>query len=239
MNNDSAEVTVKGVMPTSNGCAIFLGNEDKTFVIHADPSIGNAINMTMNQVKKERPLTHDLIGLILKGLETSIERVLINDVDEGTFFARIILRMENELGKKIIELDARPSDSIVLALQMKQPIPCGEQGLGQCGGHVRDSRADSSQARLILASCFFSVISKAGLSSKVNLPETMVAGDWPTALAPMQDVTSLPFMQVVARRGSPDFFFTEFIRVHAHSRIGPEILSSILDKPDERPVLLS
>ena len=60
--------------------------------------------------------------MILKGLEASIERILINDVDEGTFFARIILRMENELGKKIIELDARPSDSIVLALQMKKPI---------------------------------------------------------------------------------------------------------------------
>ena len=122
MNNDSSEVKIKGVMPTSNGCAIFLGNDEKTFVIYVDPSIGNAINMTMNQVKKERPLTHDLIGLILKGLEASIERVLINDVDEGTFFARIILRMENELGKKIIELDARPSDSIVLALQMKKPI---------------------------------------------------------------------------------------------------------------------
>ena len=122
MNINSSEVTVKGVMPTSNGCAIFLGNDSKSFVIYVDPSIGNAINMTMNQVKKERPLTHDLIGLILKGLEASIERVLINDVDEGTFFARIILKMENELGKKIIELDARPSDSIVLALQMKKPI---------------------------------------------------------------------------------------------------------------------
>ena len=122
MNNDSVEVTVKGVMPTSNGCAIFLGNDQKTFVIYVDPAIGNAINMTINQVKKERPLTHDLIGLILRGLETKIERVVINDVDEGTFFARIILQMENELGKKIIELDARPSDSIVLALQMKQPI---------------------------------------------------------------------------------------------------------------------
>ena len=122
MNIDSSEVTVKGVMPTSNGCAIFLGNDDRTFVIYVDPAIGNAINMTINQVKKERPLTYDLIGLILKGLEASIERVLINDVDEGTFFARIILRMENELGKKIIELDARPSDSIVLALQMKKPI---------------------------------------------------------------------------------------------------------------------
>ena len=102
MNNDTVIVS-KGVMPTSNGCAIFLGNEDKTFVIYVDPVIGNAINMTINQVKKERPLTHDLIGLILKGLETKIERVLINDVDEGTFFARIILQMENELGKKIIE----------------------------------------------------------------------------------------------------------------------------------------
>ena len=122
MNNDSMEVTVKGVMPTSNGCAIFLGNDQKTFVIYVDPAIGNAINMTINQVKKERPLTHDPIGLILRGLETKIERVVINDVDEGTFFARIILQMENELGKKIIELDARPSDSIVLALQMKQPI---------------------------------------------------------------------------------------------------------------------
>ena len=122
MNNDSVEVTVKGVMPTSNGCAIFLGNDEKTFVIYVDPAIGNAINMTINQVKKERPLTHDLIGLILRGLETSIQRVLINDVDEGTFFARIILQMENELGKKIIELDARPSDYIVLAMQMKQPI---------------------------------------------------------------------------------------------------------------------
>ena len=91
-------------------------------LLYVDPVIGNAINMTINQVKKERPLTHDLIGLILKGLETKIERVLINGVDEGTFFARIILQMENELGKKIIELDARPSDSIVLALQMKKSI---------------------------------------------------------------------------------------------------------------------
>ena len=109
-------------MISIHGCAIFLGNDEKTFVIYVDPAIGNAINMTINQVKKERPLTHDLIGLILRGLETHIERVLINDVDEGTFFARIILQMQNELGKKIIELDARPSDSIVLALQMKQPI---------------------------------------------------------------------------------------------------------------------
>ena len=77
-------------------------------------------------------------------------------------------------------------------------------------------------------------LAKSSLSTK--LPEPADAGNWPTALAPMQDVTGLPFMRVVARRGSPDFFFTEFIRVHAHSRVSPEILSSITEKPDERPV---
>lgn len=109
-------------MPTANGCAVFLGNDDKTFVIYVDHSVGNAIQMTLNGVKKDRPLTHDLIGHIFLGLGVKLDYVVVNDVNEGTFFARILLRMENELGKKIIEIDARPSDSTVLALQHKRPI---------------------------------------------------------------------------------------------------------------------
>ncbi|HTT56060.1 MAG TPA: bifunctional nuclease family protein [Opitutaceae bacterium] len=122
MQNDVSEVAIKGVMPTANGCAVFLGNDEKTFVIYVDHSVGNAISMTLNGVKKERPLTHDLIGSILLGFNITLERVIINDVTDGTFFARIILHMQNELGRKIIEVDARPSDSIVLALQQKKPI---------------------------------------------------------------------------------------------------------------------
>lgn len=122
MKTEVVAVTVKGVMPTANGCAVFLGNEDKTFVIYVDHSVGNAIQMTLDGVKKERPLTHDLIGHIFLGLDVKLDHVVINDVNEGTFFARILLRMENELGKKIIEIDARPSDATVLALQQKRPI---------------------------------------------------------------------------------------------------------------------
>lgn len=122
MQNDVVEVFVKGVMPTANGCAVFLGNDDKTFVIYVDHSVGNAIQMTLNGVKKDRPLTHDLIGHIFLGLGVKLDYIVVNDVNEGTFFARILLRMENELGKKIIEIDARPSDSTVLALQHKRPI---------------------------------------------------------------------------------------------------------------------
>ncbi|MEO6876809.1 MAG: bifunctional nuclease family protein [Opitutaceae bacterium] len=122
MKQDVVAVTVKGVMPTANSCAVFLGDASKTFVIYVDHSVGNVIQMTLDGVKKERPLTHDLIGSIMLGLDTKLDHIVINDARDGTFFARIILRMENELGKKIVELDARPSDSIVLALQQKRPL---------------------------------------------------------------------------------------------------------------------
>lgn len=115
-------VTVKGVMPTANGCAVFLGDDNKTFVIYVDHSVGNAIQMSIDGVKKDRPLTHDLIGHLLAGLGATLEHVVVNDVNDGTFFARILIRMKNELGQKIVELDARPSDSIVLALAHRRPV---------------------------------------------------------------------------------------------------------------------
>jgi uncharacterized protein len=115
-------VAVKGVMPTANGCAVFLGDDAKTFVIYVDHAVGNAIQMSLSGEKKERPLTHDLIGHILTGLGATLEHVVINDVNEGTFYARILLKMKNELGQKIVELDARPSDSTVLALAHGRPI---------------------------------------------------------------------------------------------------------------------
>jgi bifunctional DNase/RNase len=150
MPNDAVTVTVKGVMPTANGCAVFLGNEEKTFVIYVDHSVGNAIQMTLNGVKKDRPLTHDLIGSILLGLGAQLEHIIVNDAREGTFFARILLRMENELGKKIVEIDARPSDSIVLALQQKRPLFVaravleGAEDMTEILDRVRQQQAEES-----------------------------------------------------------------------------------------------
>jgi bifunctional DNase/RNase len=142
MKNDVVPVIVKGVMPTSNGCAVFLGDDDKTFVIYVDHSVGNAIQMTLDGIKKERPLTHDLIGHILTGLGASIDHVVINDVKDGTFFARILLRMENELGKKIVELDARPSDAIALALRTGSGIWMLEEVVADASIAV-DAEADA------------------------------------------------------------------------------------------------
>jgi bifunctional DNase/RNase len=122
MDNQVVPVLVKGVMPTSSGCAVFLGNDAKTFVIYVDQGIGDAIQRAVDGEQAERPLTHDLMITMLDGLGAEVERVIINHVDKGTFFARLILSMENELGHKIIELDARPSDSMILALTAGKPI---------------------------------------------------------------------------------------------------------------------
>jgi hypothetical protein len=105
------------------GRAIFLGNDDKVFVIYVDESVGVAISMLMRGETRERPMTHDLTVHLLTALGARVERVVINDVKSETYFARLIVGCENELfQRKIIELDGRPSDCIALAIAQKAPI---------------------------------------------------------------------------------------------------------------------
>ena len=116
------EVSVKSIIQTPQGCALLIGNEDKTFIIHVSSGIGMAISMLARDIKKVRPLTHDLIGSILRGFNVRLEKVVINDLRDNTFFARIYLHSENGKYKRILEIDARPSDSIALAIQQKAKI---------------------------------------------------------------------------------------------------------------------
>ena len=123
MSKPVVEVKVRAVAATSGGCAVFLGNEDKVFVMFVDQSVGTAITMFMQDTPKERPLTHDLVANILRALGAKIERVIVNDLQRGTYYARLVLSVENELKqKKIIEIDARPSDCIAMATQQTAPI---------------------------------------------------------------------------------------------------------------------
>ena len=123
MSSPVVEVQIRAIVPTTGGCAVFLGNQDKVFVIFVDHSVGAAITMFIQGMQKERPLTHDLITNILLALGTKIERVIINDLKRGTYFGRLILSAESELHqKRIIEIDARPSDCIAMAAQRRAPI---------------------------------------------------------------------------------------------------------------------
>ena len=123
MSKPVVEVQVRGVAATSGGCAVFLGNEEKAFVICVDQSVGAAIAMFMQGTQKQRPLTHDLLASILRAFEANIEKVIINDLKGGTYFARLVLSAQNELKQReMIEIDARPSDCIAMATQQTAPI---------------------------------------------------------------------------------------------------------------------
>jgi bifunctional DNase/RNase len=123
MSKPVVEVKVRAVAATSGGWAVFLGNEEKVFVLFVDQSVGTAITMFMQGTQKERPLTHDLVAHILRALGANVEQVIINDLQRGTYYARLVLSAENESQqKKIIEIDARPSDCIAMATAQHAPI---------------------------------------------------------------------------------------------------------------------
>ena len=122
MKNDVVPVEIRGILPANNGCAIFLGNAEKVFVIQIESSMGMVIGRFMQDKPNERPLTHDLINSVFLGFGITVERVIITELRNSTYYARIVLKQDNELGTKLVEVDARPSDCLAIAAAQKKPI---------------------------------------------------------------------------------------------------------------------
>lgn len=122
MKKDVLPVHIRGLLPANNGVALFLGNDEKVFVIQVEHNMGAVIGMALRGAHHERPLTHDLIGHVFQGFGIVVERIVITELRNSTYFARLILKQENELGTKLVELDARPSDCLAIAAAQKRPI---------------------------------------------------------------------------------------------------------------------
>src|SRR5678810_1099727 len=131
MKSDVVPVEIRGILPANSGCAIFVGNDEKVFVIQVEHSMGAVIGMFLRDTPKERPLTHDLINSIFKGFNVTVERAIITELKNSTYFARLILQQQNELGRKIVEIDARPSDCLAIAAAQKKPIYVSAALFGQ------------------------------------------------------------------------------------------------------------
>jgi len=116
------ELTISGLgIDGSNNSPVVLlkeKNGERVMPIWIGPSEASAIAMEIAGVKFKRPLTHDLFKQCLLELGVTMEKVFINELKDNTYFARLFLKS----GDQVIELDARPSDSIALALRMKAPI---------------------------------------------------------------------------------------------------------------------
>jgi len=119
---ESVAIALKIIVPTQNGTAIFLGNEEKTFVIYVDNTAGTTLTDTLSGTRKERPSTHELTGAAFEGFGIEVKRMVINHAEDGIFHARLSLTMRNELGVKLVEIDTRPSDALILASREKKPL---------------------------------------------------------------------------------------------------------------------
>ncbi len=115
-------IQVRGILPANSGAAIFLGNDDKVFIIQVETNMAQVIGNFLRDAPKEIPLTHDLLADVFRGFGIEVERVVITELKNSTYFARMILKMENELGTKIVELDARPSDCLAISSAQKVPV---------------------------------------------------------------------------------------------------------------------
>ena len=122
MKNEVVPVEIRGILPANSGCAIFVGNDEKVFVIQVEHNMGAVIGMFLRDTPKERPLTHDLMNSVLKGFSITVERAIITEMKASTYYARLILQQDNELGRKLVEIDARPSDCLALATAQKKPL---------------------------------------------------------------------------------------------------------------------
>lgn len=101
-------------------------NGERMLPIWIGPAEASAIAMELAGMKFSRPLTHDLAASLIRGLGGALTRVLITRVQENTYFAELVIQR----GSEVFSIDARPSDSIAIALRMRARVFTSEDLLG-------------------------------------------------------------------------------------------------------------
>jgi uncharacterized protein len=116
------EMTIKGLMvdPITNMPIIILRDKEgqKVLPIWVGIFEANAIALQIENISTPRPMTHDLLRNVIEDLKASVEKIVVCDLQENTFYALIYLSVHGET----VAIDARPSDAIALALRTQAPI---------------------------------------------------------------------------------------------------------------------
>ena len=116
------EMTIKGLMvdPVTNVPIVILRDKDGQRVLPIWVGVfeANAIALQMENVTTPRPMTHDLLRNVIQDLRARIDKIVVSDLKENTFYALIYLALAGET----VAIDARPSDAIALALRTRAPI---------------------------------------------------------------------------------------------------------------------
>ncbi len=105
---------------------------DRYLPIWIGPAEADAIAVKLQDLSVPRPLTHDLLGTIIDSLGGTIDHILVSDLQNDTFYAKITIQANGESK----EIDCRPSDAVALAVRAKVPIYANEEVLDKAGIHL-------------------------------------------------------------------------------------------------------
>lgn len=122
MSEDFVELRHISVFPMKDSTAVFLICDGKTLLIQTDAAFAELAMRAMQGKPFPRPQTYELLHALCRGFEIRPEAVFITDYRDGVYFARLVYAMQNELGVKRLELDARPSDAILQSLLSRANI---------------------------------------------------------------------------------------------------------------------
>ncbi len=127
MASELIPITFNKIMQSRSYTVIILGTSEKRFAIYTDPQVGRHIQTFLTSEQKTRPLTHDLMNSIFRGLNVKPLQIVISDIEDTIYFARLYLEQEIVDQKIILEIDARPSDCVTLALMENIPVFCRKE----------------------------------------------------------------------------------------------------------------
>ncbi|MBF5059686.1 bifunctional nuclease family protein [Candidatus Neptunochlamydia vexilliferae] len=127
MDFELIPVQFNKILQSQNYTVFILGTEEKQFAIYTSPHVGQNLQIHLAGQMKPRPYTYDLINALFSGLNINLLQVVITDVQDTLYFARLFVEQETDGVRNILEIDARPSDCLTLALENEIPIYCTKE----------------------------------------------------------------------------------------------------------------
>ncbi len=143
-------VTVSHLSLSNVGFVVLLQSmrDERALPIFVGVGEAQAIALPLSNVQTPRPMTHDLLKSMLELLECRVDRVEVCDIQDGTFFSRILIHSEGHQ----VAVDARPSDAVALALRCKVPVFVAESVMDSAGVILKNDEVQKASAPIAPAS---------------------------------------------------------------------------------------
>ncbi|MEN2998459.1 MAG: bifunctional nuclease family protein [Brevinematia bacterium] len=146
MEDRIIEVEIEDIVMTNTGFAMIFYDKESNRVlpIFIGPFEANGILMKLQDIKFPRPLTYDLIRNILDSMGVSVEKVVINDLRDNTFYATLYINFQGN----VLEIDSRPSDAVAIAVRFNAPIYVAQHVMDQSSIHKSEYLSQTQSSKI-------------------------------------------------------------------------------------------